>query len=60
MSDGGHNVTEVHGGDDAILAFVLLGECLACMLQLQLLKKKKKKTLDTRMLSVNIVASKAK
>lgn len=39
VSDSGHNVTEVQGRDDTILAFVLLGKCLACMLQLQLLKK---------------------
>lgn len=39
VSYGGHNVTEVHGGDDAILPFVLLGECLACMLQLKLLQE---------------------
>lgn len=39
VSDSGHNVTEVQGRDDTILVFVLLGKCLACMLQLQLLKK---------------------
>lgn len=35
---GGHNVTEVQRRDDAILPLVLLGERLACMFQLQLLK----------------------
>lgn len=35
---GGHNVTEVQGRDDAILLLVLLGKCLTCMFQLQLLK----------------------
>lgn len=40
VSDGSHNVTEVHRRDDAILPFVLLGKRLARMLQLQLLKKR--------------------
>lgn len=38
VSYGGHNVTEVQGGDDAILPLVLLGERLARVFQLQLLK----------------------
>lgn len=40
MPDGGHDVTEVHGGNDAVLLFVLLSKCLACVLQLQLLSNK--------------------
>lgn len=39
VSDGGHDVAEVHGRNDPILSFVLLSKCLACVLQLQLLKE---------------------
>lgn len=37
MPDGGHDVAEVHGRNDAVLLFVLLSERLACVFQLQLL-----------------------
>lgn len=40
VPDGGHDVTEVHGRNDAILLFVLLSKRLACMFQLQLLSDK--------------------
>lgn len=40
VPDGRHDVTEVHGGNDAILLFVLLSKSLACMFQLQLLSNK--------------------
>lgn len=40
VPDGGHDVAEVHGGNDAVLLFVLLRKRLARVLQLQLLSNK--------------------
>lgn len=39
MSDGGHDVAEVHGSDGATFVLVFLCKCLAGMLQLQLLQQ---------------------
>lgn len=39
VSDGGHYVTEVQGSDGATFLLVFLCECLASVLQLQLLQK---------------------
>lgn len=44
MPDGGHDVAEVHGGNDAVLLLVLLSEGLARVFQLQLLSNKKNTT----------------
>lgn len=39
VSDGGHDVAEVQGGDGATFALVFLCKCLASVLQLQLLQQ---------------------
>lgn len=38
VSDGGHDVAEVQGGDGATFVLVFLCKCLAGMLKLQLLQ----------------------
>lgn len=39
VPDGGHNVAEVQGSDGATFVLIFLSECLASMLQLQLLEE---------------------